>query len=152
MINFEAYEEAPVLQLIEDEDIFERLEKKAEALLKKLTFSRITTEDGVIGQLIRDEFTAYTDEQTEAVTYGLCELINALYMVETARQDALSGATQGNIRSVSSGGESISYGAAETSVTEALRSAAAEQKMYRDALMTYMRPEMFEVNPFYAGI
>ena len=134
-------------------ETFEIMLPKAEAVFNALTFSHVVESDGVYGQMIRGTFTEFTEAELTACKMGMCALIDTMAELAEMRTQALAGAGDaGNIRSVSSGGESITYDARATAYTEALVSRPAEMRLYGDALKMYMRPEIFTVNPFFAGV
>ena len=134
-------------------ETFEVMLPKAEAVFNALTFSHIVESDGVYGQMIRGTFVELTKTELKACRMGMCSMIDTMAELAGMKAQALAGAGDaGNIRSVSSGGESITYDAKATAYTEALVSRTAEMRLYGDALKMYMRPEIFAVNPFFAGV
>ena len=134
-------------------ETFEVMLPKAEAVFNALTFSHIVESDGVYGQMIRGTFVELTKTELKACRMGMCSMIDTMAELAGMKAQALAGAGDaGNIRSVSSGGESITYDAKVTAYTEALVSRTAEMRLYGDALKMYMRPEIFAVNPFFAGV
>lgn len=134
-------------------ETFEVMLPKAEAVFNALTFSHIVESDGVYGQMIRGTFVELTETELKACRMGMCSMIDTMAELAGMKAQALAGAGDaGNIRSVSSGGESITYDAKVTAYTEALVSRTAEMRLYGDALKMYMRPEIFAVNPFFAGV
>ena len=134
-------------------ETFEVMLPKAEAVFNALTFSHIVESDGVYGQMIRGTFVELTETELKACRMGMCSMIDTMAELAGMKAQALAGAGDaGNIRSVSSGGESITYDAKATAYTEALVSRTAEMRLYGDALKMYMRPEIFAVNPFFAGV
>ena len=134
-------------------ETFEVMLPKAEAVFNALTLGHIVESDGVYGQMIRGTFTEFTEKELTACKMGMCSMIDTMAELAGMKAQALAGAGDtGNIRSVSSGGESITYDAKVTAYTEALVSRTAEMRLYGDALKLYMRPEIFTVNPFFAGV
>ena len=151
MVDYSYYEDTFHGEQI-SEELFERRLRDAKAFLARATFGSIIGYEGEYGQMVRGQFQAFTSEQLEAVKMGLCKLCEVIDSIETAMSTALSGSSSsGNIKSVSSGGESITYGTAENVYQTALKSPAAKTQLCRSALLEYMRPELFAVNPFYAG-
>lgn len=139
-----------------DENSFDRLYRKAEAALKRLTFNRISAVNGVCGQRItyatHEEFEPFTDEELSALKFGLCALLDAMVMLEKAEQQALAGnSSAANLKSRSSGGESVSYESKKTVYDEALTSNTKREKLFRGALLEYAQSCAFRHNPFYAG-
>lgn len=150
LIDFSYYEETYVGTA--DEAAFTPAARKAEAVMDSLTFHHIIRKDGAVGQMVDGVFTELTADELNALKMGLCALTDAVLNVNNARNKALSGNSEENIKSVSSGGESITYGAAATAYDDALKDHAAEMNLYRNTLLLYAAPEMFTVNPFYAGV
>ena len=123
---------------------------KAMAIMNRLTFSHIICVDDDYGQEIRGSFTEFTEEELDATRMGVCSLIDAVIAFAAAKTQALAGS--GSIKAVSSGGESITYDVNKTIYDNALASKEAEDTLYRNALLDYMRPELYTVNPFFAGV
>ncbi len=139
-----------------DDELFERLCRKAENILNRMTFNRIYAADGVYGQRIlhgtREDFEAFTEDELDALKYGMCSLVDAILKLENAEQQALAGnSSSANMKSRSSGGESFSYEIRKTVYDEALADRQKRDGLFRDALMEYMQPCAFRHNPFYAG-
>ena len=139
-----------------DDELFDRLYRKAENILNRMTFGRICAVDGVYGQRIlyctHEEFEAFTEEELAALKYGMCSLMEAVMKLDNAEQQALAGnSSSANVKSRSSGGESVSYESRKTAYDEALTSSTKREELFRDALMEYMQPCIFRHNPFYAG-
>lgn len=131
---------------------FLRYEKLAELFIKKITFGHIVVNDGAYGQIISGTFTPLTEAELEALQYGLCNMMDAAHRVDEAEQQALSGnSSAGNVKSRTSGGESISYEARKTAYDEAITSNDKKTDLLRDALLVYAYPDVFRVNPYYAG-
>lgn len=131
------------------ETAFNKAIGKATATMLQLTFDHIVEQNGEAGQIIGGQFVAINAEELDALKMGLCSLVDSVISMDTARAQANTGGN-GSIKAVSSGGESITYG--ETRYTQALSDKAAEYGLYKDALTLYMRPEIFTVNPFFAGV
>lgn len=135
-----------------DADSFGKLERKAESFLNRLTFNRIIAVNDAPGQMIGQEFEAFTENELQMLKYGLCSLIEAMDKLEKAEQQALSGnSDSGNVKSRSSGGESISYESHKTVYDEALQDDQKKIALFRSALMEFIQPCAFRHNPFYAG-
>ena len=130
-----------------DEPSFVKVVTKAEAKLNRLTFDHILCEDGEYGQIVRGSFTAFTESELTAVQMGVCALADTVNAMEIM-QSSTGG--KGALHSVSSGGESITY--AGSRYTDALSDPNKEYQLYKDTLLDYVRPELFAVNPLYAGV
>lgn len=135
-----------------DADSFGRLERRAESFLNRLTFNRIITVNKVPGQMVGREFEPFTENELQMLKYGLCSLIETMDKLEKAEQQALSGnSDSGNVKSRSSGGESISYESHKTVYDEALQDEKKKTTLLRSILLEYIQPCAFRHNPFYAG-
>lgn len=138
------------------EDSFKQAYRKAERALNRLTFSRICEVDGTYGQQVvlatHEEFMVFTDKELVSVKLGLCALVDAIGKLDAAEQQALAGsADASNVKSRSSGGESISYESRKTAYDEALTDKSKKNELFRSALLQYIQPDAFRLNPFYAG-
>lgn len=135
-----------------DADSFNRLEQRAENWLNRLTFNHIITVDDISGQMIQKEFEAFTDDELKSLKLGVCSLMDSMSRFDAAEQQALAGNTSNNnVKSRSSGGESISYESRKTVYDEALTDEKRKIAIFRNALMEYIQPTAFRHNPFYAG-
>lgn len=135
------------------DDSFKRLLIKAEAFLNKRTFNRIIqNESGEYGQIVYGKFLPFTEQELTALKYGLCSLVDTLAKLEKVETQALDGnENPGNVKSRSSGGESISYESRKTIYDGALSDQTQKGELLRNALMEYIQPDVFRYNPFYAG-
>lgn len=135
-----------------DDESFKTMNRRAESFLNRITFNRIVSVDGQPGQMIDDKFEAFTNEELEILKFGLCAVIDAMGNLSKAQQQALSGnSDNGNVKSRSSGGESISYERQKTVYDDALMDDTKKNALFRNALMGYVQPGAFRHNPFYAG-
>ena len=126
--------------------------QRARMVLDKYTFSTIVEQNGAYGQMVRGEFQEFTTAELLALQYALCSLMDTLWNLDEAEKKALAGNTDGaNIKSRSSGGESISYEAVKTAYDVAVGDETKKSGLYRNAIMAYVTPTAFRVNPFYAG-
>lgn len=131
---------------------FPRYEKLAELFLNKITFGHIVVNDGAYGQIIRGMFTPLTEAELEALQYGVCNLLETEQKLSNAEDNAISGnSSSANVKSRTSGGESISYESKKTVYDEALTSEGKKTELLRNALLVYAYPDVFRVNPYYAG-
>ncbi len=128
---------------------------KANNMLNRITYGHIVDDggSGSYGQMIKGKFMAFTEQELKAVQYSVCALIDEMYQLEKAKKQAVEGnENTGNIKSRSSGGESISYESKATVYDDALKDNGRKLKLYREILLEYMPPEVFRINPFYAGL
>ena len=133
-------------------DSFGKIERRAESFLSRLTFNQIIAVNDTPGQMIRREFEAFTENELQTLKYGLCSLIESMDKLEKAELQALSGnSDSGNVKSRSSGGESISYESHKTAYDDAMQDETKKNALLRNALMEYVQPCAFRHNPFYAG-
>lgn len=131
---------------------FKMVEMRAENILNRLTFNCIISVNSEVGQMIGKDFEPFTDAELDMLKYGLCSLMDAIGRLDKARDQALSGnSDSGNVKSRSSGGESISYERQKTIYDEALSDENKKNVLFRSALMEYIQPGAFRHNPFYAG-
>lgn len=131
---------------------FNRYLRRATVILNRFTFNHIVQIDGEYGQIVKGKFQAFTDDERESLQFGLCNLINKMSSLDAVEQQALSGnSDSGNVKSRTSGGESISYENRMTAYDEALTDESKKMALFRSALMEFAQPELFRVNPFFAG-
>ena len=132
---------------------FPRYEKLAELFLNRVSFGHIVKNgDDVYGQLIGKAFSPFTEAELEALQYGVCNCLEAAFKIDEAEKQALSGnSSSGNVKSRTSGGESISYEARKTTYDEAISDNSKKNDLLKNALLVYAYPEVFRVNPYYAG-
>jgi hypothetical protein len=142
IIDFSYYEET--YQGGAEEEQFTPAARKAEAVMDNLTFHHIIRQDGNVGQMINGVFTELTEDELDALKMGLCALTDSVINVDKARNQS------GNVKSVSSGGESITYG--DTAYSDAVKDHSIELNLYRNTLLLYAPPDVFTVNPYYAGV
>jgi hypothetical protein len=102
--------------------------------------------------IVRNEFVAFSTDELAMFKNGLCELTEAVYKLKKAETQALAGSTTDeNIKSRTSGGESISYDKSNTAYDDALSDTRAKNTLFKNALMTWIVPDAFQYNPFFAG-
>lgn len=77
-------------------------------------------------------------EYNEEVQRATCALIDVLSRIDKAQTTAEAGAVASNIKSMSSGGESISYGTATTSIMAALASEKDKNALLFDTVREYL--------------
>lgn len=154
LIDYEFYKEKYGGTVVA-QDSFNTWENRSSAMLKRLTYNHIVYDSNSesYGQNIRDKFEPFTDTELEAVQYGLCALMDKMYSLNNVEQQALEGnSSESNVKSRSSGGESISYDSRATAFDQALVDNNTKMVLYRNTLKEYMIPEVFRINPFYAGL
>lgn len=152
LVTYEFYTEAYKGDVVADSSVFDKWLIKATAFLNRVTFNHIVFENEQFGQYARGLFEPFTDEELKAVQYGLCLLIDTMVALDKTEKQAVAGTTDaGNIKSKSSGGESVTYESKTTVYDEALKDNGKKMKIFRDALMDYMPPSAFRYNPYYAG-
>jgi hypothetical protein len=134
------------------EESFLTCQRQAETYLDRVTFGRIEPKDEVYGQWIYGKFIEFGSGELQMLKNGLCALTETVYKLHKAEEQALSGnSDSGNIKSRSSGGESISYESQSTAYNEALKDETKKKTLYKNALMEWIVPEAFRFNPFFAG-
>jgi len=72
------------------------------------------------------------------VQKAICALMDEMFKVAQAKINASAGQFEGNIKSRSSGGESISYGDVQTVYTKALADNKATIALYYDTVKEYL--------------
>lgn len=127
--------------------------RRARLVLDKYTFGTIVEQNGVYGQMVRGEFQEFTNAELLTLQYAICSLMDTLVNLDNAEKKALAGsADNANIKSRTSAGESISYDSAKTAYDVAVGDETKKAGLCRDALMAYITPTAFRINPFYAGM
>lgn len=120
--TFEFYESKYYGDSIE-ESLFPKWESRASDKLNQLTYGRIN-EDTL------KEF----DERIQKAT---CALADLLYQIDFKTSHA-SDEKGGNVKSMSSGGRSISFGTNETLVDKVLNDKAAQNRLCYDTVCEYL--------------
>ena len=132
---------------------FPPYQRRANIVLDRMTYGHIQEEDGEYGQWICGSFEAFTEDEITSLSYAVCGLVDTLETLDDYRAQQLAGASaEGNVKSRTSGGESISYGTTKTQYDEALTDDNAKWKLYKDAVFDLCDPFAFRYNPFYAGL
>lgn len=152
LVEYDFYKSEYGGSVVDNEGSFKNTVRRAENFLNRLTFNRIMAMNGIPGQMIERDFESFSDAELEMLKLGLCNLVDAMQRLSAAEEQALAGsASNNNVKSRSSGGESISYESRKTIYDEALIDEAKKIQLLRGALMEYIQPEAFRHNPFYAG-
>lgn len=106
-----------------EESLFPKWEDRAADKLDQIT-------DGHINDATKTEF----DERIQKAT---CALADLLYQIDYKTAHA-NDPKNGNVKSMSSGGQSISFGSNETVVDKALGDKAAQNRLCYDAVCEYL--------------
>lgn len=105
------------------ESLFDKYESKAEDTLQRLCFDRIN--DEVIEDL--------GDKLKKAV----CAVADNIYKIEEAINN-VNNPKLGNVKSMSSGSESVSFGSNETIYMKVVGDTAAQYRLLRDVAAVYL--------------
>ena len=119
---FEFYRDSYYGDSIE-ESLFPKWEDRASMKLDQLTYGNINVET-------QAEF----DEKIQKAT---CALADLLYQIDYKTVHA-NDPMNGNVKSMSSGGQSISFGSNETLVDKVLGDKAAQNRLCYDAVCEYL--------------
>ena len=106
-----------------EESLFPKWEDKASMKLDLLTYGNINDD-------IRTKF----DERIQKAT---CALVDLLYQIDYKTAHA-NDAQAGNVKSMSSGGQSISFGSNETLVDKVLNDKIAQNRLCYDTICEYL--------------
>ena len=106
-----------------EESLFPKWESRAEDKLNELTYGNITT--GVL------------EEYGEKIQKAACALADLLYKIDYKTNHA-NDANAGNVKSMSSGSESISFGSNETLVDKVLNDKLAQNRLCYDTVCEYL--------------
>ena len=115
------------------ESLFPKWEDRASAKLNQLTYHNINDDT-------REEF----DEQIQKAT---CALADLLYQIDYKTIHA-NDEKGGNVKSMSSGGRSISFGINETLVDKVLSDRKAQSRLCYDTICDYLS----DTGLLYAGV
>jgi hypothetical protein len=153
MVDYDYYNAGFSGTIITDEDEFNRCLKKATVFLNKLTYSQISqNEGGEYGLWHGLQFISFTDSELSMLKNGLCGLTETIYQLSKVETQSLEGnENNNNIKTRSSGGESISYERQNTVYDEALKDSKKRTALYRSSLMEWIDVDAFRYNPFFAG-
>lgn len=106
-----------------EESLFPKWEDKASMKLDLLTYGNINDD-------IRTKF----DERIQKAT---CALVDLLYQIDYKTAHA-NDAQAGNVKAMSSGGQSISFGSNETLVDKVLNDKIAQNRLCYDTICEYL--------------
>ena len=116
-----------------DESLFPKYLAKATDKLNYLTFGNIT----------EDTLTTYSSQVSKAT----CALIDTLYGIDQSIKNATS--TEGsNVKSMSSGGRSVTFGDNSTTFDKAMSSTADQISL----MVSSIEPYLSETGLMYAGV
>lgn len=108
---------------ISSESLFAKWNERASDKLDFLTNGNITDEA--------------TEEYGERIQKATCALADLLYMIDYKTTHA-NDANAGNVKSMSSGGQSISFGSNETLVDKVLNDKTAQNRLCYDTICEYL--------------
>jgi hypothetical protein len=106
-----------------EESLFPKWEDKASMKLDLLTYGNIN-----------DDTRTKFDERIQKAT---CALVDLLYQIDYKTAHA-NDAQAGNVKSMSSGGQSISFGSNETLVDKVLNDKIAQNRLCYDTICEYL--------------
>lgn len=106
-----------------EESLFPKWEDKASMKLDLLTYGNIN-----------DDTRTKFDERIQKAT---CALVDLIYQIDYKTAHA-NDAQAGNVKSMSSGGQSISFGSNETLVDKVLGDKVAQNRLCYDAVCEYL--------------
>lgn len=123
--TYEFYTDTYKGDVISGEPLFTKYESKAEAKIDRMCFHRF--DDGLPD-----------DEKLNArVQKAVCAIVDVLYQLDVAKERATA-TDDSNIRSKSSGGESVTFGSDKTDITAAISSPYAQDALCYHAALEYL--------------
>lgn len=108
---------------ISSESLFAKWNERSSDKLDFLTNGNITDEA--------------TEEYGERIQKATCALADLLYMIDYKTTHA-NDANAGNVKSMSSGGQSISFGSNETLIDKVLNDKVAQNRLCYDTICEYL--------------
>ena len=132
LTTYEFYKCVYYGELIDASEFF-RWNSKASDKLRYLTYGNIT-----------EERRAEYDEQIQKAT---CALMDLMFQIDAATKTATA-KDETNIKSRTSGSESITYGNADTLVTKVLSDKVAQDHLMQDTIAEYLA----DTGLMYAGV
>lgn len=155
MVDYQTYVETYGGNVVDETD-FPRVSMRSGVILDRMTYGHVVEEDGTYGQEIRGEFLPFNEAELNYLTFAFCSLCDVVEQLDEAKANALAGGggTDGNanVRTRTSGDESITYESKRTAYDDALTDENAKDKLYKDAVFEVCDPWCFRWNPFYAGL
>ena len=106
-----------------EESLFPKWESRAVDRLNELTFGNITADA--------------LEEYSEKIQKATCALADLLYKIDFKINHA-NDTNGGNVKSMSSGGQSISFGSNETLVDKVLNDKVAQNRLCYDTVCEYL--------------
>ena len=106
-----------------EESLFPKWESRATDRLDELTYGNITED--------------VLEEYNEKIQKAVCALADLLYKIDFKTNHA-NDTNGGNVKSMSSGGQSISFGSNETLVDKVLNDEVAQNRLCYDTVCAYL--------------
>ena len=106
-----------------EESLFPKWESRATDRLDELTYGNITADA--------------LEEYSEKIQKAVCALADLLYKIDFKTNHA-NDTNGGNVKSMSSGGQSISFGSNETLVDKVLNDKVAQNRLCYDTVCEYL--------------
>ena len=106
-----------------EESLFPKWESRATDRLDELTYGNITADA--------------LEEYSEKIQKAACALADLLYKIDFKTNHA-NDTNGGNVKSMSSGGQSISFGSNETLVDKVLNDKVAQNRLCYDTVCEYL--------------
>ena len=106
-----------------EESLFPKWESRATDRLDELTYGNITADA--------------LEEYSEKIQKAVCALADLLYKIDFKTNHA-NDTNGGNVKSMSSGGQSISFGSNETLVDKVLNDKVAQNRLCYDTVREYL--------------
>ena len=106
-----------------EESLFPKWESRATDRLDELTYGNITADA--------------LEEYSEKIQKAVCALADLLYKIDFKTNHA-NDKSGGNVKSMSSGGQSISFGSNETLVDKVLNDKVAQNRLCYDTVCEYL--------------
>ena len=106
-----------------EESLFPKWESRATDRLDELTYGNITADA--------------LEEYSEKIQKATCALADLLYKIDF-KTNHVNDTNGGNVKSMSSGGQSISFGSNETLVDKVLNDKVAQNRLCYDTVCEYL--------------
>ena len=116
-----------------EESLFPKWESRATDRLDELTYGNITADA--------------LEEYSEKIQKATCALADLLYKIDFKTNHA-NDTNGGNVKSMSSGGQSISFGSNETLIDKVLNDKVAQNRLCYDTVCEYL----YGTGLLYAGV
>lgn len=122
--DYDFYKNTYYGELIE-ESSFDKWKERAEEKVNQICFERINE--------------AAYEAYGEKIKKSVCKVAELLFEIDFAQKN-IQDPKNGNIKSMSSGGQSVSFGNTDTLVSKAVSDKDAQEKLLYDAVMEYLGP------------